>query len=1003
VPPLRRASAAGHGGRRTRVRRLIAQPVLEPCQRLAPERAAAGRYNPTPMATNAGPADAAPAGTAAPAAGTAAAPAGEAAVASSHPGGDGQVEAGRQRLFLIDGYSNIFRAFYAIRNLSNSRGEPTNAVYGFVTMLRKLLREEQPELIGVALESGKTFRSERFEGYKANRAPMPEDLASQLPWIRRVLEALRIPVLELSGYEADDVLGSLACRAAEAGYEVVLVSADKDLMQLVEPRVSLYHTGRTKLYGPAEVAEDFGVPPAKVTDVLALMGDSIDNIPGVPGIGDKGAKALIQEFGSLEALLARAAEVTRKSYREGLQQHAEQARLSKELSTIHTNLDVPFDPAALRRDPPDTAALRRLYTELEFFSLVEELAPEPVTQGMLAGLGAAGGTQGDQLPAARDVRAAADWEAESAALAVAAAAAAATPGGAGEIFVAVVGEAPPIGLALAAAPGGQAGQPGPVLLADFRRPGLREAALASLGGWVAGAGVTLAGHNLKEVLRLCPGGALCGAELFDAMLVSYLLKPSVHGHSLEELALERLNARPLSPKEAGWDKGQAPEPGDPRLLAYAAERVLLARRMAAGMRQELAAAGAANLARIYREIEIPLLPVLLGMEEAGILLDTSYLGAMSSELGIELRRLEEEIWSLAGERFNLNSPQQLGVVLFERLGLPAIKRTQKTRSYSTGAETLEELASRGYPIAQLLLRYRELTKLKSTYVDALPSMVGEDGRLHTRFQQAVAATGRLSSANPNLQNIPVRTELGQRIRRAFVAGPGQALLVADYSQIELRILAHIAEEPELIRAFAAGEDIHRSTAATVFGVAPELVTADQRRAAKTINFGILYGMSAFGLSQNLGISKGEADRFIAAYLGRYQGVRRYVEETLRGAEREGKVETLYGRVRWLPDVQSKNRVLRENARRMAINARIQGTAADLLKMAMIAIDRRLRREHPEARLLLTVHDELLFELPQSEVEPVAALVRREMEGVAQLAVPLRVDVGSGESWYHAKT
>jgi DNA polymerase-1 len=961
------------------------------------------------MATPARPAEAGPA----------AVPGEAAAEARPAAGGAAAASPREQRLFLIDGYSNIFRAFYAIRNLSNSRGEPTNAIYGFVTMLRKLLREEQPELIGVALETGKTFRAERFEAYKANRAPMPEDLASQMPWIRRVLEAFRIPVLELAGYEADDVLGTLSCRAAEAGYHVVLVSADKDLMQLVEPRVSLYHTGRAKLYGPSDVAEDFGVPPAKVADVLALMGDSIDNIPGVPGIGDKGAKALIQEFGSLEELLARAGEVPRKSYREGLQQHADQARLSKELSTIHTSLPIPFDPAALRRDPPDTAALRRLYGELEFFSLAEELAPEPAAQillgggtgshpatgagasgdvGVIGGGGVGGAADasgpGGGLPVAREVLSPAEWEAAAADVLQAAPAG----GEAGELFAAVLGEAPPLGLALAA--GGDAA---PVLLADFRRPGMREAAVATLGARISGPGARLAGHNLKEVLRLCPGGELCGAELFDAMLVSYLLKPSVHGHSLDELALERFNVRPLSAKEAGWDKGQAPEPGDPRLLAYAAERVMLARRMAAGMRQELADGNAGALARIYRDLEMPLLPVLLGMEEAGILLDAEYLRAMSDELGQELRQLEEEIWRQAGERFNLNSPQQLGVVLFERLGLPALKRTQKTRSYSTGAETLEGLAARGYPIAQLLLRYRELSKLKSTYVDALPAMMGEDGRLHTRFYQAVAATGRLSSANPNLQNIPVRTELGQRIRRAFVAGPGQALLVADYSQIELRILAHIAAEPELIRAFAAGEDIHRATAGTVFGVAPELVSAEQRRAAKTINFGILYGMSAFGLSQNLGISKGDAERFIAAYLDRYQGVRRYVEETLQSAEREGRVETLYGRVRWLPDIRSKNHNLRENARRMAINARIQGTAADLLKQAMIAVDRRLRREHPGARLLLTVHDELLFEVPQAEVEPIGRLVRQEMEGVAQLAAPLVVDVGSGKSWYDAKT
>jgi DNA polymerase-1 len=874
----------------------------------------------------------------------------------------------RPRLFLIDGYSNIFRAFYAIRNLSNSRGEPTNAVYGFVQMLRKLLREESPDLIGVALEGGRTFRSEKFEEYKANRRPMPEDLAGQLPWIRRVLEAYRIPTLELAGFEADDVLGSLSCRAAEEGYDVVLVSADKDLMQLVGPQVSLYHTGRNKLYGPQEVEEDFGVPPKKVTDVLALMGDSIDNIPGVPGIGEKGAKSLIQEYGSLEDLLTRAGEVSRKAYREGLEQHAEQARLSKELSTIQTDCDVPFDPAALHRDPPDTEALRKVFTELEFFSLVEELGPAGPTAGE------------EEIPAAEEAVTVEVWTDRAGRLV------------GGEVYVAVLGEERPLGLAVAAA------GDGPVLYADFRRDGMRDAVLDSLRRWIADSGVRLAGHNLKEILRLCPGPH-CASALFDAMLASYLLKPSVHGHTLDELALERLSRKALTPKDAGWDKGQEPPVGDSRLAAYAAERIVLARRMAEAMQRELAAG---SLAKVYTEIEAPLVPVLLRMEEAGILLDVDYLKKMSVELGEELAGLEEEIYKQAGERFNLNSPQQLGFVLFEKMGLPAIKRTQKTKSYSTGAETLEELGKRGYPIAQLLLRYRELSKLKSTYVDALPEMVGPDGRIHTRFNQAVAATGRLSSANPNLQNIPIRTELGQRIRRAFVAPPGQVLLVADYSQIELRILAHIADERALIDAFAAGEDIHRATAATVLGVAPELVNAEQRRAAKTINFGILYGMSAFGLSQELGISTKEADRFIHAYMDRYPGVKAYMEETLARAEKEGKVETLYGRVRWLPDIQSKNWNLRENARRMAINARIQGTAADILKLAMIAVDRRLRDEQPGARLLLTVHDELVLEVPEEQAEPVAQIVKAEMEGVADLKVPLVVDAGWGGSWYEAK-
>jgi DNA polymerase-1 len=743
-------------------------------------------------------------------------------------------------------------------------------------------------------------------------------------------------------------------------------------MQLVAPHVSLYHTGRNKLMGPDEVREDFGVPPAQVPDVLALMGDAIDNIPGVPGIGDKGAKALIQEFGSLEALLERAGEVGRKSYREGLLAHREQALLSKELSTIHCDLPIDLDVEALRREPPDPKALRELYTQLEFFSLADELKAE--------------GGPAEAIPPAVEAATPEAWSA-------------ATAGLSGEIYVAVLGEERPLGLAVGGSPPADpAGRA--IAYADFRRPGLAEAALATLKGWIADPAVRLSGHNLKEVLRLCAGGG-CGAGLFDAMLASYLLKPSIHGHSLDEMALERLDRKPLTPREVGWDHGQEPAMGDPRLAAYAGERIALAREMTAAIRGELALNPA--LARVYEEIELPLVPVLLAMEETGILLDVDYLTAMSAELGREIADLEEEIYRTAGERFNLNSPQQLGVILFEKLGCPVLKRTQKTKSYSTGAETLEELAARGYPIAELLLRWRELTKLKSTYVDALPSLVGPDRRLHTRFQQAVAATGRLSSVNPNLQNIPIRTELGQRIRRAFVAPPGRVLLVADYSQIELRVLAHIADEQALVAAFAAGEDIHRATAATVFGASPPLVTPDQRRAAKVINFGILYGMSAFGLAQNLGIPQKEAEAFIRAYLDRYPGVRRYVEETQASAEREGKVETLYGRVRWLPDIQSKNRNLRENARRMAINARIQGTAADLLKKAMIAADRRLSREHPEARLLLTVHDELVFEVPEAEVEAVARLAREEMEGVAQLKVPLAVEVGWGKSWYDAKT
>ncbi len=880
----------------------------------------------------------------------------------------------RPRLFLIDGYSNIFRAYYAIRSLSNSRGEPTNAVYGFIQMLRKLLREERPELIGVALDlSGRTVRTEKYEAYKANRPPTPPDLKSQIPLVRRALEAYRIPVLELLGYEADDVLGTLALKASGEGYDVVLVSADKDLMQLIGPHVSMYHTGRNKLYGPAEVTEDFGLPPEKVVDVLALMGDAVDNVPGVPGIGDKGAKALIQEYGTLEALLDRAGEITRKSYRESLTANRELALLSKELVTIHTDLPIALDPLALRLDAPDEDALRSLFGELEFFSLLEELK-------------ASARQSPSEIVAAEEIVDRAAFEQ---------AAAAATTAANAELCVLLLGgerQEPPLGLAWLAGDGVPR-------YVDLRREGLADAACAAIGTWLGNPELKLVGHDLKELLRRTCNAPI-RADLFDEMLISYLLKPSIHGHALDELAVERLNRTLLTAKEVGWDKGQEPPQGDSRLGMYAGERLEVVRSLAGPMRGELAAAG--SLGKVYAEIERPLMSVLVRMEETGILLDVEFLHAMARELNGEILKLEQEIFDLAGEKFNLGSPQQLGVMLFEKLGYPVLKRTQKTKSYSTGAEILEELVARGYPIAERILRYRELTKLQSTYVEALPGMVAADGRIHTRFNQAVAATGRLSSTSPNLQNIPVRTEIGQRIRRAFVAPPGHLLVIADYSQIELRILAHIAEDPTLVAAFEAGEDIHRATAATVLHVDPDLVTPEQRRAAKVINFGILYGMSAFGLAANLKIPQKEADRFIREYLERFPGVRRYIEETEASAERDGKVETLYGRVRWLPDIQSKNRNLRENAKRMAINARIQGTAADLLKLAMIEVDARLAKEHPAVRLLLTVHDELVFEVPEADAERVAQVVKEEMEGVAKLRVPLVVDTGRGASWYEAK-
>ena len=873
----------------------------------------------------------------------------------------------RPRLYLIDGYSSIFRAFYAIRGLSNSEGRPTNAVYGFVTMLRKLLREESPELIGVALDvSGPTVRKEQYEEYKANRTPMPDDLKVQMPYIRRAIEAYRIPILELESYEADDVLGTLANRAVAAGYDVVLVSADKDLMQLVGPHVSLLHTGRDKVYDAAAVEEDFGVPPERVTDVLALVGDSVDNVPGVPGIGAKGAVSLIRDFGSLDELLARAGEVSRKSYREGLEEHRDKAELSKELVTIHVDLPIEFESEALHLESPDTDSLRELFSELEFHSLVEELEGEGASQAFEL-------SEAEALANAQELKRRAGELQDDVMI---------VPLWSGELLGVALGDAA-----------------GTTLVADLRANGMRDAMTGLVDGWTADPERTLVGHDLKEVLRLGSSPARVRAALFDTMIAGFLGRASQRALALEEAALERLQYSCSSAKELlAADDGQL-FPGRDALPRFAGERLEVLRRIVPLIETEL---GDGADRRVYDEIEEPLIPVLLDMEEAGIGLDVAFLGEMSADLGRAIEAIEGEIYREAGEEFNINSPKQLGELMFERLGYPAVKKTRKTKSYSTSAETLQTLATQGYALPGLVLQFREMTKLKSTYVDALPSLVAADGRLHTRYNQVGAATGRLSSYNPNLQNIPIRTEQGQQIRKAFRAAPGMSLVVADYSQIELRVLAHIAQEEALIAAFHAGADIHQSTAAKVFGVAPELVSGDQRRAAKVINFGILYGMSAFGLAQNLGISTGEADTFIKTYLSRYPKVEAYMAETLEAAKTTGKVQTLYGRARWLPDINSRNWNLRENARRMAINARIQGTAADLLKKAMVELAAALREELPAARLLLTVHDELVLEVPTERVDAASELARREMTGVAHLDVPLVVDLGAGQTWYDAK-
>lgn len=880
----------------------------------------------------------------------------------------------RPRLYLIDGYSVIFRAFYAIRNLSNSSGEPTNAVFGFLQILRKLLRDEKPSHLGIAMDmSSNTVRKEKFEGYKANRKPMPDDLKPQIPWIRKVIEAYDIPIVEMERYEADDVLGTLATKGVAEGFEVILVSPDKDLMQLVGDGVLMYHTGRDKLYDAQGVAEDFGVPPEQVVDVLALMGDASDNVPGVPGIGEKGAKKLIAEHGSLTALLDAAEGIKRKTYREGLQTHREQALLSQELVTIHRDLDIELKADRFAMGKPDWSTMLELCRDLDFHQLAKEIEK----------------TQGAETPPPKpavEIDDLAGWQALVDSVRH-------------EVVLSMLGEpvpgAKPLGLALAH-PGDEPGADWPAFYVDFRRPDLRPAVLDQLRSWAADESMTWIGHDLKEVLRLLGPRPELHCRLLDLMLVSYLNRSSLRGHDFASVVADRLHVTAMAESEVGLSKGEQPMVGDERVAALAAERAVLASRIYRDLDWQ------EGLEEVYRRLEEPLIPVLSTMEENGIQVDSEFLSGMSDELQGELEEVEEDIYRIAGERFNIQSPKQLGEIMFVKLDYPVLRKTRKTKSWSTDADTLEELAARGYDLPERILHFREMAKLKSTYVDVLPLLADQDGRVHTRFNQGVAATGRLSSAHPNLQNIPIRARRGEQIRKAFVAGADRMLVVADYSQVELRVLAHMAEEEGMIDAFRRGEDIHATTAATVFGGSPLLINSEQRRIAKVINFGIVYGMTSFGLGRQLGVSRSEAQTFIDTYMEKYPGVRGYTERTLDLAMGTGEVSTLYGRVRQVPDIRSRNWNLRENAKRMAVNAPIQGTAADLMKMAMIAVYRRVIADLPAARLLLTVHDELVLECPADQAETLAGWVREEMEGVAELTVPLKVDVGVGPSWYDTK-
>ena len=905
---------------------------------------------------------------------------------------------GHGRVFLIDAYSFVFRAYHAMsrqRPMSTRTGLPTAAIFVFVHMLNKLRKDFHPEYIAAIFDVGPSFREEKgaampalkkvdretgevthveYAGYKANRAEMPEDLRQQMPYIFRALEAYRIPIIGLEGFEADDLIGTLAVKAADAGYAAWVVSSDKDMLQLVNRNVCVLNPPKDNLIcDAAKVEELVGVRPNQIVDLMALRGDAVDNVPGAPGIGDKGSVELIQQFGTLDALLERSAEVQKKSYRESLQENRERILLSRELVQIHTTAPVEFDPEAMRAREPDATAARELFGELEFNTLQREFTEagsalgessyQPLTAETLvelsnAPLVAIAVAAPEAAVAKSDAESGSEEEdAEPAQMTLSSSAA--SPVDAASPQTAPAESSADIALSAEVATSCTASLSGP--LAD------------DLRALLAAATPPKAVHDVKSAAyALAASGIALGAVQHDTMLYAYLLDPTTNAQKLADVALRRLGL-----KLAGG-------------LAEAADVTL---RLAVELQKEVEAD--TELARLYREIDLPLAAVLRQMEETGVELDAKVLAEMSTRLASDIHRIEADIHRLAGTEFNVNSPKQLGDILFNKLALPRPTRGAKGKPTSTAQDVLEGLTD--HEIVRLVLEFRQLSKLKSTYIDSLP-LLARHGRLHTSFNQASTATGRLSSTNPNLQNIPIRTELGREIRAAFVAAPGKVLVGADYSQIELRLLAHYSQDPLLLEAYRTGKDIHTLTAAEVFGVPPMLIDAEHRRRAKAVNFGSVYGLSPFGLAQQIGIEQKEAKRFIDAYFARYSGVRTFIDRTLEQARRDGYVRNLFGRKRPIPDLDSKNPNLRGFAERTAVNTPLQGTASDLIKIAMLRLDAELRARKLEARMTLQVHDELLLEAPIAEADEVKALVKQCMEGACQLSVPMEVEVFSGPNW-----
>ncbi len=884
-------------------------------------------------------------------------------------------------IILVDGSSYLYRAFHALPPLSNSQGEPTGAVYGVVNMLRKLLADYEPELVAVVFDaSGRTFRDDLFERYKADRAPMPDELVGQVEPLQRVIHAMGIPVLVVEGVEADDVIGTLAEQASASRFPCVISTGDKDMAQLVDGRVTLLNTMTGRTLDIRGVVEKFGVPPERIVDYLALVGDKIDNIPGVPGIGPKTAARLLEDYGSLERLVAHAGDLGGR-VGESLRQHLDQLRLSRELARIRRDITLPIGLQGLRRREADAQTLRGWFKRLEFKTWLAQLpSAEPET------------TTPPQYEVVSDKVGLERWLERLSAAPLFAFDTETT----GLDYM----QAEVVGVSFAVA----AGEAAYVPLAH-RYPGApeqldRDEILGRLRPLLEDAARPKLGHNLKyDMSVLARHGVDLRGIRFDTMLESYVLDSTATRHDLDSLALKYLGHRNIRFEDvAGKGRGQLRFDEVPieQAAPYAAEDADVTLRLHQTLWPRVCAE--ARVQALFDEIEIPLVPVLSRMERRGVRVDRAQLEAQSRELAQRIDAVRREAHQLAGVAFNLDSPKQLQDVLFGRLGLPVLQKTPKGQP-STAENVLSELAL-DFPLPHLLLEYRSLSKLKSTYTDKLPQQVNpRTRRVHTSYHQAVAATGRLSSSDPNLQNIPVRTLEGRRIRQAFVADQGFRLVAADYSQIELRILAHLSQDARLRAAFAAGEDIHLATAAEVFGVALDGVSADQRRRAKAINFGLVYGMSSFGLSRQLGIPKEEAQNYIERYFARYPAVQAFIEATRVQARQRGFVETVFGRRLYIPEINVSNAQRRMQAERTAINAPMQGSAADIIKRAMISCDRCL--DETSVRMIMQVHDELVFEVAEDAVPTVQEAVRRLMSEVAELSVPLVVEIGVGQNWDEA--